>query len=168
MQLFPSLTGLWSRSNYHQEMECVSVSVSSLAGLHCFHASPHTQDTVGSSFSPCWLATVTSIRLHLKSWDPGSLCTLSVHVIPMPSAGQAAVSVSAEACDDLSIQDTRHLDEVWRPRPDPPLSWDWHQRRGSQGRKTHTLIVAWSRCHSSIYFQRSKSVQTRVLCFIFL
>lgn len=33
-------------------------------------------------------------------------------MIPMPSAGQAAVSVSDEACDDLSIQDTQDLDEV--------------------------------------------------------
>ena len=123
----------------------------------------------------CWLiiltmplATVTSIQLLLKSWDPCSLCTLGVHVTPMPSAGQAAVSVSTEACEDRAIQDARDLDEVRRPWPDPPPSWDWHQRRGFQVRKTHTLIMAWSHCHSSIYFQRSKSVQTRVLCFIFL
>lgn len=163
MQLFPSLTGMWSRSNCHREMERVSISISSLAGLHCLHASPHIQETVGSSSSPCLLATVTSIRLHLKSWDPCRLCTPSVHgfVTPMPSTGQAAVSVSAEACDDLTIQDAWDLDEVRRPQPDPPPSWDWHWRRGSQGRKTHNLTAAWSRCHSSIYFQRSKSVQTR-------
>lgn len=163
MQLFPSLTGMWSRSNCHREMERVSISVSSLAGLHCLRASPHIQETVGLSSSPCLLATVTSIRLHLKSWDPCRLCTPSVHgfVTPMPSTGQAAVSVSAEACDDLTIQDAWDLDEVRRPQPDPPPSWDWHWRRGSQGRKTHTLTAAWSRCHSSIYFQRSKSVQTR-------
>ena len=47
-QLLPGLTGVWSRSKCHQEMERVSVSVSSLAGRHCLHAPALVQHTVGS------------------------------------------------------------------------------------------------------------------------
>lgn len=57
-------------------MERVSISVSSLAGLHCLRASPHIQETVGLSSSPCLLATVTSIPIALKIMRSLVACAL--------------------------------------------------------------------------------------------
>lgn len=43
-------------------------------------------------------------------------------VIPLPCTGQAAVSASAEAHDDLFVQVAWDLDEVRTPQPGPPPS----------------------------------------------